>query len=131
MNDQELLKLARAAREQAYAPYSGFTIGAAVLTESGRVFTGANVENVSYGLSVCAERVAVLKAVVAGDRALTRLVVTADTEETPAPCGACLAVLAEFGPNMTVVMVGRENVREEKTLWELLPRRFDLPRAGE
>jgi cytidine deaminase len=94
--DQELFRAALAARQNAYAPYSHFAVGAAVRTIDGKIFAGCNVENASYGMSICAERNAIFAAVCQGYNQLTALCVTADTEEPVAPCGACRQVIAEF-----------------------------------
>jgi cytidine deaminase len=119
-----LAKLARAARRRAYAPYSGFRVGAAVRAGA-QVHTGANVENASYGLTVCAERVAVAAAVLGGARALDEVVVASDTTPPTPPCGMCLQTLAEFaGPDLPVVLVGAGRSRVETTLGALLPRAF-------
>ena len=122
-----LVSAAKSAMENAYAPYSNFKVGAAVLGKSGKVYTGCNVENASYGLSVCAERTAVFNAVCAGEREITAVAIAVPGE--PAfPCGACRQVLAEFAPSdggMNVYLVSDQGV-EEYTLAELLPHSFRL-----
>jgi cytidine deaminase len=115
---------AREARERAYAPYSGFQVGAALLTDDGRTFTGANVENASYGLSMCAERTAVFHAVAEGARGLRAVAVSATGDEPTWPCGACRQVLHEFGPDMVVISEGLGGRTEERKLTELLPLAF-------
>jgi cytidine deaminase len=114
---------ARAAQAHAYAPYSGFRVGAAVETADGTVFTGCNVENASYGLSLCAERAAVAAAVGAGARSFRRAVVVSDADPPAAPCGACRQVLVEFGPDLRVEAVGPRGAAHW-TLGELLPAPF-------
>ncbi len=108
------------ARERAYAPYSNFKVGAALLAEDGRVFSGCNVENISYGLTNCAERVAMGAAVAAGVRKFQAVAVVADTSVPISPCGACRQVLAEFG--VPLVMLANRTERLEFSLEELLPR---------
>jgi len=120
---ERLVAAAREARENAYAPYSGFTVGAAVLTADGSVFTGANVENASYGLSVCAERHAIGAAVGSGQREIVALAVVTGTAPPASPCGACRQVLAEFGP-MTVILANPDGDRVVTRDVELLPRAF-------
>jgi cytidine deaminase len=123
---QGLVDAATSARGRAYAPYSGFQVGAALLGESGRVHAGCNVENVSYGLSSCAERNAVFRAVGDGERRFTAIVVvTAAATPTP-PCGACRQVLSEFaaGGDMDVVMVTTGGTRKTRRLSALLPESF-------
>lgn len=115
---------ALAARDRAYAPYSGFRVGAALVTENGAVFVGANVENASYGLTVCAERVALWNAIVAGATTIRLLVVIADTHAPIAPCGACRQVLLELASDADVVMATVSGVRRRLTVRELLPRAF-------
>lgn len=117
----EAIAAAWAVRERAYAPYSRFAVGAA-LVGGGRVFVGCNVENVSFGLTQCAERAAVCAAVSAGVREFEGIVVVADTREPISPCGACRQVLSEFHPALRFVSVGREGVRWDTTLDILLPR---------
>jgi len=122
MDAQELIHLARRARESAYCPYSGFAVGAALLTGSGKVYLGANVENASFGLSVCAERVAVFKAVIEGEREFTALAVV--TDRGVSPCGACRQVIAEFGRETTVFVSDLEGNYQSFSAGELLPRSF-------
>jgi len=119
---QDLIAQARAARSNAYAPYSRFSVGAALLTRSGRVFTGANVENASYGLSICAERAALFKAVSEGETEFEAIAVV--TERGVSPCGACRQVLAEFGLDMKVYIADLEGGVSEWTVRDLLPNSF-------
>lgn len=121
---QELIAAALRAREQAYAPYSGIRVGAALRTRDGRVFTGANVENASYGLTICAERVAVVKAVTAGARDFVAVAIAWDQEGFCFPCGACRQVLYEFGPEMLVLMADAGGSYQEEGLAQLLPHGF-------
>ena len=116
----ELISAAWAAREQAYAPYSNFQVGSAVLTKCGEIFTGCNVENLSYGLTICAERVAIGTMIAAGKRDISRIVVVADTDQPVSPCGACRQVMAEFG-DFPVLLVCKHS-QLEMALGELLPR---------
>lgn len=126
MKPEELVKLALEAAENAYAPYSRFKVGAALLTAGGEVFTGCNVENASYGLTVCAERVALYKAVSRGERSFSAIAVAADTDDHCSPCGACRQVLAEFGGDTRVYMANRRGEYRETTVAELLPAAFGL-----
>jgi cytidine deaminase len=119
-----LVRAARGARRRAYAPYSGFRVGAAVLA-GGQAFPGANVENASYGVTLCAERVAVAAAVVSGARRIDAVAVVSGTDEPTPPCGVCLQTLAELGaPSLPVILVGARGRRVETTLGGLLPRAF-------
>jgi len=120
--NQALIDAARQARQRAYAPYSGFSVGAALRVRSGRVFTGCNVENASYGLTICAERVAVVKAASEGERDFEAIAVV--SQGGVMPCGACRQVLAEFNPNLRVIMVDLEGHKREFCLSELLPEAF-------
>lgn len=121
--DDALVIAARAARTHAHCPYSGFAVGAALEAEDGQIFTGCNVENASYGLTLCAERAAVAAAVVSGVRRFVRLVVVAEASPPASPCGACRQVLAEFGTDLLVESVGG-GVRRSWRLAELLPDGF-------
>lgn len=123
MDAKELMKMARKARQNAYAPYSHFAVGAALLTESDRVYTGCNIENASYGLTCCAERNAIFAAVGAGERRFKMLAVAADSPEPVAPCGACRQVIAEFGIPL-VVMGNLKEATKTMTAEELLPYGF-------
>ena len=120
MDWDKLVAAAWQAREAAYAPYSNFAVGAALLAKDGRIFMGCNVENISYGLTNCAERVAIGAAVAAGVREFIAVAVVADTGVPISPCGACRQVLAEFG--VPRVMLANRNERLEFSLEELLPR---------
>ena len=123
---QPLVDAATTARSRAYAPYSGFQVGAALLGESGRVYPGCNVENVSYGLSSCAERNAVFRAVGDGERRFTAIAVVTAAATPTTPCGACRQVLSEFavGDDMDVVMVTTSGTRKTRRLSALLPESF-------
>lgn len=110
--------------KNAYAPYSKFRVGAVVRTKCGSVYTGVNIENASYGLTVCAERVAIFKAVSEGDQEIEEVIVAVETDELVAPCGACRQVIAEFNPHAKIIMVNNKGKVKETTLDKLLPDVF-------
>ena len=122
MNKKELIEAALKSRQNAYAPYSKFCVGAALLTRSGRVFCGANVENVSLGLTICAERVCVGAAIAAGETDFEMIAVAADSEVPIVPCGACRQVLAEFSPALEILTSTLNGKVANFRLDELLPR---------
>ena len=120
-----LVAAAAAAREKAFAPYSGFKVGAALEAEDGAVVTGCNVESASYGLTICAERVAIVKGVSEGRTRFRRVAVVADTDELTPPCGACRQLLWEFAPVATVILANLAGKTAEFTVRALLPHGFD------
>ena len=124
--DNELVAQAIEVAGRAYAPYSRFQVGAVLVGKDGRMFAGCNVENISYGLTICAERNAVFAAVAAGCREFSKIVIVADTEEPASPCGACRQVLAEFNPDLEIVLANFRGKSLNFRLSELLPR----PTAG-
>lgn len=121
----ELIAAAKAARRNAYSPYSGVKIGAAVLSAGGKIFSGCNIENSSYGLSCCAERTAVFSAVARGARRMRAIAVVGKSDEFTRPCGACRQVLVEFNPRMLILRRGDDGFSEDVTAEELLPSRFN------
>ena len=120
----QLVAAAKAARARAYSPYSGVKIGAAVLTSDGSVYAGCNVENASYGLSCCAERTAIFKAVSEGARRIAAIAVVGKSDEFTTPCGACRQVMVEFNPGMKVLRRGTDGFSEDTTAESLLPGHF-------
>ena len=120
-----LVAAARAARERAVADFSGFKVGAALETTDGQIITGCNIENASYGLTVCAERVAIFKAISEGHRAFTRIVVVANTESPTPPCGACRQILWEFAGDIEVILANTTAVTATLQMKDLLPLPFD------
>jgi len=120
-----LVAAARRAREHAVATFSGFKVGAALETAGGQIITGCNVENATYGLTVCAERIAMFKALSEGHRHFTRVAVVADTEAPTPPCGACRQILWEFGGDLEVVLANLSEPRGTHRLRDLLPLPFD------
>jgi len=121
MKLDKLILAAKKARDQAYAPYSGFSVGAAVLTKSGQVFAGCNVENASLGLTICAERSAVAAAVVGGKKDFEAIAIVANSNKPALPCGACRQVLAEFSPSMKVFVATTRGEQHQFSLSALLP----------
>jgi len=124
-SDNQLIETAKAARLQSLAPFSNFLVGAALQTKAGKVYTGCNVESASYGLTVCAERVAIWKALSEGEREFTDLVIVADTETLTPPCGTCRQIIWEFAKHANIVLANLHGQREEVTIKDLLPRAFD------
>jgi cytidine deaminase len=125
-NSKELIESAKNVREKAFAPYSNFKVGAAVQTKSGKIFTGCNIENASYGLTMCAERVAIFKAVSEGEKEFSRIAVVADTDELTPPCGPCRQIIWEFCGDVPVTFANLEGKTETLQMKELLPRAFDI-----
>lgn len=131
VTDGSLRAAAEQAMSHAYAPYSNFRVGAAVKSGDGRVFTGANVENASHGLAMCAERTAIAAAVTAGARTFDALALVSDADRPASPCGACRQVLAEFAPRLRITSYGLNGEIAEWTVAELLPHQFRLNEANE
>lgn len=124
-DEQSLVETATAARLRSVAPFSNFLVGAALRTKAGKVFTGCNVESASYGLTVCAERVAIWKALSEGERDFDELVIVADTEALTPPCGTCRQIIWEFAKHARIVLANLRGQHEEVSISELLPRAFD------
>ena len=124
MTRDQLVEAAREAQRNAHAPYSGFPVGAALLSRDGRVFVGSNVENASYGLSVCAERNAIARAVVEGVRDFAMMAVVTDSDEPTMPCGVCRQVIWEFSHDLPIIIESRDGRRVETSIRELFPRPF-------
>lgn len=122
----ELVRSAKIARANAYAPYSNVKIGAAVLTEKGKIYTGCNIENSSYGLSNCAERTAIFKAISEGDTRIVAIAIVGEREDFTKPCGACRQVMVQFNPRMKVIRVALDGFKDETTADKLLPEAFNL-----
>ena len=123
----ELLEAARAVRENSHAPYSGFRVGAAIRSESGRIHVGCNVENAAFPEGICAEGGAITSLIAAGDKEIREVLVYAEAETPVAPCGGCRQKLAEFaGPDVVVRLAGPEGIRAEMTVGDLLPATFKL-----
>src|SRR6185437_6058522 len=126
MTDHDaLIAAAREARENAHAPFSNFRVGAALRAKSGRIYTGCNVENASYGLTLCAERVAIFKAISEGERGFDAIAVVADTDALTSPCGACRQIIWEFCGDVPVILANLSGKIQQETSAKLLPRPFD------
>ena len=124
-SEKELVEAARAVRENAYAPFSKFKVGAALETDDGQIIVGSNVESASYGLTVCAERVAVWNAISQGKRKIIKIAVVANTEELTPPCGVCRQIIWEFGGDIPVIFANLNGKAETVQMKDLLPRAFD------
>jgi len=123
--EEKLIAAARQAREHAHAPFSEFRVGAAVRTKSGRIFGGCNVENASYGLTICAERVAIFKAISEGEREFSAIAVVTDADQLTPPCGACRQIIWEFCGDVPVILANLNGKVEHDRSSKLLPRPFD------
>ncbi len=121
---KKLIKEAEKARKRAYTPYSKFQVGAAVLSVDGKIFTGCNIENASFGLAVCAERVAIFKAISEGSTKFEAIAVIGDTDKPCSPCGACRQVISEFGKDIFLIMANLKGDVKVKKINELLPEAF-------
>lgn len=124
MDKKQLVKVALEAKEKAYSPYSQFKVGAALLTKSGKIFTGCNVEVASYGGTICAERTALVKAISEGEKEFQALCCVADTEDYCTPCGICRQFIYEFGPEVEVIMANKRGEYRTASIAELLPHAF-------
>ncbi len=123
--DNELVAAAKDVRDNAYAPFSEFKVGSALETDDGEIITGSNVESASYGLTVCAERVAVWNAISQGKRKIVKIAVVADTEDLTPPCGVCRQIIWEFGGDIPVILANLQGDTETVQMRDLLPRAFD------
>lgn len=125
MTAEQLVAKALDARENAFAPYSNFKVGAALLASNGKVYTGCNVENATYGLTVCAERVALWKALSEGERSFKQIAVASSSERPASPCGACRQLLWEFCGDIEVILASTQGFKEYRRLGALFPQPFD------
>jgi len=128
MEIEGLIERAKESRKRAYAPYSGFKVGAVIVTEEGKIYEGANIENASYGLTICAERVALFKAVSEGERRFSAIVIYTHTDEPTYPCGACLQTLSEFTEDLRIIIAYKKG-KVSYNLYQLLPKRFMKPHS--
>ncbi|MBC7321011.1 cytidine deaminase [bacterium] len=129
--NKKMIDIAREVLNNAYAPYSKYRVGAVVEASSGKLYTGCNIENMSFGLTICAERVAIFKAISSGEKSITKVVIVSDDDSIPIPCGACLQVMSEFSNrDLEVIASSKDGKLERFRLVELLPNpfRFDKER---
>ena len=126
MSDSDVIRAARAARRRAHAPFSGFKVGAAIETLDGTIVTGCNIENASYGLTICAERVAIFKALSEGHRRFRRIAIVSGAALPTPPCGACRQVLWEFGGDLEIILANLRRETGRHRLSALLPMPFDV-----
>jgi cytidine deaminase len=124
--DKELIKKATDAIDKAYSPYSKYSVGAAVRTKDGKIYDGCNIENASYGLTVCAERVALFKAISEGQKNIEEISIVIDDDILPSPCGACRQVISELAPDAKISLATKDGLYKEYTIDELLPNAFKL-----
>jgi len=125
MNENELIQKAIEASKRAYAPYSKFYVGAAVLTESGKIFQGCNIENASFGVTNCAERTALFSAIAQGEKNFVKLAIYVDRPQFTAPCGACRQVIVELAPNAEILLVNNKNEIKRLSVEQVLPYSFN------
>jgi len=125
ISENDSLNVAVNAKANAYAPYSKFYVGAAVETKNGKVFAGCNVENASFGLTICAERAAICAAIAAGEKDFSRIIVASSSDYPVSPCGACRQMLSEFSPGIDIIMVGKNTISRSK-LSKLMPDPFNM-----
>jgi cytidine deaminase len=125
LNEKQLIEMARTARELSFAPYSRFLVGAALQTNNSRVFTGCNIESSSYGLTVCAERVAIWKALSEGQTEITRIAIVADTTPLTPPCGACRQIIWDFCRDATILLANLDGQKKKFLIRELYAHAFD------
>lgn len=123
--EKELIEAAREVRENAHAPFSNFKVGAALMTKNGKIYTGCNIENATYGLTICAERNAVFKAISEGEKDFETISVVADTDELTPPCGACRQIIWELCGDVPVILANLNGDSETVMMKELFPRAFD------
>ena len=124
-DSEELIEIAKQAREKASAPFSNFKVGAVLVGKTGEIFTGCNIENASYGLTMCAERVAIFKAISEGAREFQKIIVVANTDELTPPCGACRQIIWEFCGDIEIILANLHGKTETFQMKELFPRAFD------